>query len=143
MVELGAASAIIGLVPIVLHGIRLLRDDIKKINGAPQIVHEMEAQVAELIMTVESLEAIGQHDWAALGPHVCHQCKMIMEACNKACSEHTNILFSWTKRSRDGKVSWRDKVKIGLLKERQVKAMTGQLQGFKLSLVSAVGVATL
>ena len=66
-----------------------------------------------------------------------------MSTCLEVCDTLHRQLEGWTKHSRDGKLSRRDKFNIGFLKEDRFKDSVEQLQRTKLTLDSIVGTATL
>jgi hypothetical protein len=96
-----------------------------------------------LAQAFESLEAIDESQLKVLGDQIYNQSKFAVNNCTSACDGFRGDLQRWTKRSRDGKLSWRDKTNIGFFKERRIKAMTKRLQSCKLTLNSVVSTATL
>ena len=140
---LGATASVVGIVVPALHGVRLLFDDLKKIIEAPEVVASLATEVEALRLSLESLKAIDDSQWETLGKTVSDQCKAAITTCTAACDALREDLHRWTKRSADGKLSWRDRANIGFFKERQIKARSEQLQSYKLTLNSAVGAATL
>lgn len=140
---LSAAAAVAGLVVPALHGARLLLNDLEKITDAPKAVKGLEEDLASVGASLESLKAIEEPQWYMLGDNVVERSKATIETCATSCDAMRGDLQRWTRRSRDGKLSWRDRAKIGFFKERRVKSMSEQLQSCKLTMSSVVGVATL
>ena len=138
-----AASAVVGLVVPALHGAKLLLDDLQKIIDAPKAVAALKGDIASVLSNLELLQAITEPQWAALGSQTANQVKATISACSKACDTLHSQLKEWIKHSRDGKLSWRDRFKVGFLKEERLKDTVEQLQSTKLTLNSIVGTATL
>jgi hypothetical protein len=140
---LSISASVAGLVGLALHGTRLLFDDVNNIRDAPQILEDLQTDLTSVSSSLASLEAIDESQLELLGKQVCDQSKVAISKCTSACDGFRGDLQRWTKRSRDGKLSWRDKTNIGFFKERRIKAMAKQLQSCKLTLTSVVSTATL
>lgn len=140
---LAAAAGIVGLVVPAMHGARLLLDDLEKITDAPKVVKGLGEDLTAVSASLESLKAIEEPQWNMLGGKVVKQSKATIAACATSCDTMRGDLQRWTRRSRDGKLSWRDRANIGFFKERRVNALSQQLQSCKLTMSSVIGVATL
>lgn len=140
---LSVAAGVVGIVVPALHGVRLLKEDLEKIVDAPRVVKGLETDLVSVSSSLESLKAIDDARWEVLGSKILDQTKFAVDTCVAACDGMRGDLQRWTRRSRDGKLSWREKVNIGFFKERRIKAMSEQLQSCKMTLSSVVGVATL
>jgi hypothetical protein len=140
---LSISASVAGLVGLALHGTRLLIDDVNNIRDAPRALEDLQTDLTSISSSLESLEAIDELQLKMLGDQICNQSKFAVNKCTSACDGFRGDLQRWTKRSRDGKLSWRDKTNIGFFKERRIKAMAKQLQSCKLTLNSVVSTATL
>lgn len=140
---LSVAAGIIGIVVPALHGARLLKEDVQKITDAPKVIADLRDDLTALETNLQSIQSIKDEEWTLLGPVVPDNTRNTIESCRQACSSFHGDLQRWTKRSRDGKLSWRDRTNIGFFKERQVRALVGQLQTCKSTFTSVVNVATL
>lgn len=140
---LTVTASVVGIVVPALQGARLLIDDLRKITDAPKVVQSLETDLASVSSSLESLQAIEAPQWQSLRSRIQDQSRAAVGTCVAACDAMRGDLQRWTRRSRDGKLSWRDKASIGFFKERRVKAMSEQLQSCKLTLNTVVGVATL
>jgi hypothetical protein len=140
---LSVAASIISVTVPALHGTRLLLDDLNKIIDAPQAVQSLKDDVASAEMALQSLQAIKDPEWEVLGQTVAGQSKAAIKNCARACGVFRDNLQSWTRHSQEGRLSWQDRAKVGFFKERQIKAMSEQLQSCKVTFNSAVGIATL
>ncbi|OCL12741.1 hypothetical protein AOQ84DRAFT_227144, partial [Glonium stellatum] len=50
-----------------------------------------------------------------------------VRSCDRACAEFQGLLNHWMKHSTDDKISWRDRLSVGLLRQGKIKAFTQQL----------------
>jgi hypothetical protein len=140
---LSVTASVAGLVGLALHGTRLLIDDVNNIRDAPNVLEDLRTDLFSVGSSLESLKAIDESQLEVLGGEICSQSRFVINRCMSVCDESRRDLQRWTKRSRDGKLSWRDKTNIGFFKERRIKAMAKQLQSCKLTLNSVVSTATL
>lgn len=140
---LTVGASIIGVVVPALHGIRLLQRDVQKVQEAPTAVKNLEDDISALISSIESLKSIEEADWKALGSTVSSQCEATVTACTQACATFNRDLQRWTRRSKEGGLSWRDRAKIGFFKQSQMKAISEHLQSCKLTCNNIVSIATL
>jgi hypothetical protein len=140
---LSVSAGVAGLVGLALHGTRLLIEDVSKIRDAPKSLEDLRTDIAMVESSLKSLEGVRKSQLKLLGEHVYDQSRVAIGKCTSACDEFRGDLLRWTRRSRDGKLSWRDKTNIGFFKERRIVAMAKQLQSCRLTLSSVVGTATL
>ena len=140
---LSIAASATGVVVPAFHGIRLLLDDVQRLVDAPRVVENLKKDLASLEATVQSLEAIDGSTWMFLGDTIATQSKTAVQTCDKACETFRDDLKRWTRRSSGGKLSWRDRARIGFFKEHQIKSISEHLQSCKLTCSCVVGTATL
>lgn len=140
---LSVTAGVAGLVTFALQGVRLLVNDINNIREAPKSLERLQVDLTSVGSSLACLEDIDELQLKLLGDHVYNQSTAAIERCKSTCFEFHNDLQSWTKRSRDGKLSWRDKTNIGIFKEQQIEVMSRQLQNCKLTLNLVAVTATL
>lgn len=140
---LTVGASIVGIVVPAIHALRLLHDDLNKITDAPKTVESLKADLNLAESDIRLLEAIQDADWDLLGETIASQSKEAIAHCGKACGTFHSSLQRWTKRSQNGKLSWRDRATLGFFKAQQVDAMSRQLQTCKLTLAVVVGIANL
>jgi len=140
---LSVAASIISITVPALHCARLLFNDLSNIIDAPQTVQTLKDDVASVETALYSLRGVEDSEWEVLGQAVADQCKTAIKNCEKACNSFRSNLQRWTRHSRERKLAWQDRAKVGFFKERQIKAMSAQLQSCKIAFNSAIGVATL
>ncbi|KAH7010825.1 uncharacterized protein B0I36DRAFT_400738, partial [Microdochium trichocladiopsis] len=64
---LSVIAGVIGIVAPALHVTRLLLNDLRKISEAPSVVSALCEDVSFIEGMLESLEAVSQQQWTALG----------------------------------------------------------------------------
>ena len=140
---LSITASIVSVTVPALHGMRLLSHDLNQIIEAPRSIQLLRDDVSSAEMAVQTLQDIKDTEWEVLGDSIAEQSKAAIEHCAKACVSFRNDLQRWTKHSQGGRLSWRDRAKVGFFKEYQVEAVSEHLQSCKTTFNSAVGVATL
>src|SRR5690348_13861927 len=96
-----------------------------------QSVPNLKDNVTSVEMALQSLQAIDDPEWEILGKTIADQSKAVIKNCAIACASLRGDLERWTRHSEEGGLSWQDRVKVGFFKERQIKAMSEQLQSCK------------
>lgn len=137
------AVGVVGIVVPALHGTRVLINDVKRIANAPETIQALRVDLDSTVLALESLKAIPEPEWQSLGLALAEQSKNAVKTCGSACDIFRNDLQRWTRRSRDGELSWRDRANVGFFKERQIQAMSEHLQSCKLACSSVAGMGTL
>jgi hypothetical protein len=143
MEPLSIAANVVGVTAPALHGLRLLLDDIHNIVDAPDAVATLRGDLLTIDKALTSLQAITEPQWESLGQSVIQETKSAIDLCSVSCDRLRTALTRWTRHSRDGKLSWRDRATVGFLKQSQMKSLSEQLQACKTTLNSVVGIATL
>lgn len=110
-------ASIVGVAVSALHGTRLLLDDLRKIVDAPKVVEDLKSDLTAIETALQCLQTVEELEWQELGDAIAASSKIAVGSCQTACEIFRSDLLRWTKRSRDGKLSWRDRTKIGLFKE--------------------------
>ncbi len=139
----GFAASVVGLVIPALHGVRLLLDDVKNIQDAPEALRSLRSDLDLADRALESLKDIEDSQWTFLGEAVASHAKATIKSCSEACTTFRTELQKWTKRSKDGKLSWLDRGNLGFFKQTQIKSMSQQLQNCHTMITSMVSTATL
>lgn len=140
---LSISAGVVGIIVPALHGSRLLLDDLQCIIDAPKALETLKTDLSSVEMALTSLRAVNDAEWELLGDPVVKQSKAAIHTCTKACDLFRTDLQRWTKHSDEGKLSWQDRANVGFLKQRRIKAISGQLQTFQIGINSVVGIATL
>ena len=139
----GLAASIVTLASLALQGGALLLDEINNFKDAPKAIQSLKDDVSSTESIINSLKEMKGSDWTLLGPTVAQQTKVAINDCEKAYRSCRESIQDMTRHSKEERLSIRDQAKVSFFKERHLKAMTGRLHACKLSLNSAVVVATL
>ena len=126
-----------------LHGIRLLLDDLQRIADAPKTVKDLEDDIRSADRAARLVQAMKDSEWEPLGRTVADETKSAIATCGKACETFRADLQRWTSYSGDGKLLWRNRAKVGFLKQSRIESMSKQLQSCKMTFHSIVSIATL
>lgn len=140
---LSISAGVVGIIVPALHASRLLLDDVRRIIDAPRALETLKTDLDSVELALTSLRAVKDADWELLGDSVAEQSKATIEGCTTACELFRTNLRLWTKHSDGKKLSWKDRANVGFLKQRQIKAMSSQLQTCHIGINSLVGIATL
>lgn len=139
----GIAAGAVGIAAPALHWARLLLADLERISDAPQTVEGLKGDIHLIDTTLQSLLAITEPQWAALGTGLIDQSKITLVTCARSCEKFRTDLLSWTKHSSDGRLSWQDRANVGFFKQNQIKSMSEQLRKYQGSLNLVTSTATL
>jgi len=141
---LSVTAGVAGLAALALHGIRLLIDEMNNIREAPKSLENLRVNLASVRSSLDSLKNVDEPYLKSLGKQVCDQTTAVIENCTITCNNFHSDLVRWTKRSHEvGKLSRRERINIGIFKERQIVAMGRQLQSCSSTLTSVAVTATL
>ncbi|RYP55593.1 hypothetical protein DL771_012347 [Monosporascus sp. 5C6A] len=142
MEPLSVAASIVGITAPALHGTRLLLDDLRRIVDAPDTVESLKQDLVSIESALESVKAVTDSQWESLGGNVFEGSKTAMNTCRRSCERFRSGLHRWTRHSEDGRLSWRDRAAVGFFKQSQIESMSEQLQNCRITLSSAVSIAT-
>lgn len=140
---LSIAAGVVGIVVSALHGTRLLLDDLEKLSDAPETVENLKGEVRLVEATIQSFLTITEAQWQVLGTRIVEQSKTTLIACKESCEKFKADLLRWTRHSSDGKLSWKDRARVGFFKQSRIEAMSEQLHRYQGSLNLVAGTATL
>lgn len=140
---LSISASVVGLVVPALEGTRLLVDTLRAIRDAPKALQDIETDLKSVEASLGSLKGIDESQLKLLSEQVYDQCRDTISRYKSACDGFRGDIQRCTKRTRDGKLSWRDKVNVGFFNKKRIEGMSRQLQSCKLTLNSVLSVATL
>lgn len=140
---LSISASVVGLVVPALEGTRLLIDNVRSIKDAPKALEDIRADLKSVEASLESLKSIDDSQMRQLPERVNEQCREMISRYRSACNDFHEDLQRYTKHSRDGELSWRDKLHVGFLSKQRIAGMARQLQSCKLTINSVVGFVTL
>lgn len=137
------AFGIAGIVAPALHVSRLLLNDLKHIRDAPSSIQTLTDNIDSLTMALTAVKSIQESEWSSLGPAVVDNAKSTITLSSTACERFKTDIQRWTKRSKDGSLSWLDRSKIGFFKQTHITSINGEVQTYQTKITSVVGIATL
>lgn len=140
---LSASAGVVGITVPALHFTRLLIDDVKTLIDAPRVIQRLRNDLVSLETAYGSLQSISEADWATVGGNIATQAQAAVTSCEDLCQSQHEDLQRWTKHSEGGTLSKRDRITVGFFKERQLRAMSDELQATKLTFTSVVSLANL
>lgn len=140
---LSISASVVGLVVPALEGTRLLIENVRNIKDAPKALKDVEADLKSVEASLESLADLDASQMSQLPERVNEQCGDTISRYSSVCSDFRADLARYTRRSRDGKLSWRDKLNVGFFSKQRISGMARQLKSCKLTINSVVGIATL
>jgi hypothetical protein len=89
------------------------------------------------------VQGVDDREWELHGESLAGMLKTTISSCEEACDLFRSDLQRWTRHSEDGKLAWKDRANVGFFKQAQIKAMSEQLSNCRLTITSAVSIATL
>ncbi|KAK9349843.1 hypothetical protein V1523DRAFT_139696 [Lipomyces doorenjongii] len=116
---LSIGAGVAGIIVPLLHGSRLLLDDLQCSIGALTPLETLKTDLSSVSMALTLLKAVKDVEWGLLGDVVVYQAKATSRTCAKACDLFRTDQQRWTK-SDAGKLSWQNRAPIGFLKQRQI-----------------------
>lgn len=140
---LSTSAGVVGIAVPALHFTRLLIDDVKSLLDAPIAIQRLRDDLISLETAYESLQSIPEADWTTLGGNIATQAQAAVAFCEGICKSQHEDLQRWTKHSEGGTFSKRDRITVGFFKKQQLRALSDQLQGTKLTFTFVVNLANL
>ncbi|KAJ5604685.1 hypothetical protein N7510_009839 [Penicillium lagena] len=140
---LSTTASVIGIIAPALHGIRLLLDDIQNIKDAPDTIQALNDHLYRVSLALSSLQGVEPEEWESLGSSVADQAKSTIQFCTTTCDRFRADLKRWTSHSHGGSFSWRDRAKVGFVKQGEIKSIQRQLQNCQVTINSVISIATL
>lgn len=137
------AAGVVSVTAPALQAISLFFSALDRIQKAPPTIRTLSDNVRKTEGTIRMVERIEEETWALLGAEVAEYSKMMVGQCGQACELVRRNIEHCTRHSADGRMSWRDRTKIGLLKPNLIKALSAQVEYCQLAVNSTVSIATL
>ncbi|KAI9735864.1 MAG: hypothetical protein M1834_001329 [Cirrosporium novae-zelandiae] len=134
----------IGIAGPALQSIRALRENIQAIKGAPEMIRDLKEDVLAVEKIFATLDtAIQGPEFETLNHDTKTDLGHVINSCKGVCEKIQTKLTKCMKHSADGQIHWRDRVRVGLFSEPDIKVLSGQLNTCKSTVNSAVITATL
>ena len=140
---LSITASVFGITVAALHGTRLLLEDLQQLKDAPKTVKRLVEEVHSVNTALALVQEVEDREWELLGADLADLLKTTICNCKQACDLFRTDLQRWTRHSEDGKLAWKDRANVGFFKQAQIKAMSEQVSNCRLTITSAVSIATL
>jgi hypothetical protein len=142
MDPLSITAAIIGISSASITSIVSVRKTINNIKDAEDVVGNIRTQLEGIQRPLDSLEELRISDTGSLTASKNALARSgVAEAvndCGKACAAFDKNLQKWTKHSPEGKLSFRDKVTVGVWNKEEVLTFKTRAETCQLSVQFAV-----
>ncbi|OQO02818.1 hypothetical protein B0A48_11101 [Cryoendolithus antarcticus] len=138
---LAIAAAVVGIAGAALEVSKSLYEDLHAISNAPKTLRALEADISTLTASVEALGGIEGPDWEKLGTRAADHTKSVLRQCEAACTTFRADLTRWTRHSPPNELTARDRVVLGFYRQKEIASVSQQVQNWKLSFTSIVGLA--
>ncbi|KAK6428160.1 hypothetical protein LTR95_015700 [Oleoguttula sp. CCFEE 5521] len=138
---LGIAAAVVGIAGAALQVSKSLYEDLHAISNAPKTLRALEADISTLTASVEGLQSIQGPEWQKLGTQAADNTKSVLQQCQTACATFRSDLARWTRHSPANQLAPRDRVVLGFYRQKEIASVSQQVQNWKLSFTSIVGLA--
>lgn len=110
------AAGVVGVAVPALQGLKFFLDDLQKLKDAPKTVRRLQEDVHSVEMALSTLQAVEDREWQSLGLTVAEESKATISIRAKACDQFRANLQHWTRHSEDGKLTVKDRAKVGFFK---------------------------
>jgi hypothetical protein len=138
---LSITASVVGITTAALQSTQFLVKTIDNIKDAPGTIKDLSADLQVVESVLQKLNANVQDDsWqiirsSQIGPAV--------ENCDRACKAFQSQVERWMKHSKEDKIFWISRWKIGLVGPDRIKTFKGQLNDCKSTLNMALTTANL
>jgi len=142
MDPLSITAATIGISDAAITSIVAVRNTIDHIRDAEEVAGNIRTQLESIQRPLDSLKELRISDTGTLSASKDALAKSgVAEAvndCGKACAAFEKKLQKWTKHSAEGKLSFRDKVTVGVWNKERVLTFKTRVETRQLSVQFAV-----
>jgi hypothetical protein len=141
MDPLGIAASVVGITTAALQSAQFLVKTIDNIKDAPGTIKDISADLRAIESVLQDLNVKVQD--GSLQIIRSYQIRPAVENCNRACKAFQLQVERWMKHSKEDKIFWISRWKIGLFGPDRIKTFKGQLSDCKSTLNVALTTATL
>ncbi|MCJ1314317.1 hypothetical protein MMC25_007998, partial [Agyrium rufum] len=141
MDPLSITASVVGITTAALQSAHFLVKIIDNIKDAPGTIKDISADLRAIESVLQDLHAKVQNDSSQIIRS--NQIGPAIENCDRACKAFQFQVERWTKYSKEDKLFWISRWKIGLFGQDRIKTFKGQLKDCKSTLNVALTTATL
>lgn len=141
MDPLSITASVIGITTAALQSAQFLATTIDNIRDAPGAVKDISADLRAVRPVLQDLKDALQDgsSQTTLGDRI----RPAVENCDRACKAFQSQVDHWMKHSKEDKIFWMYRWKVGLFGQERIKTFKGQLGDCKSTLTVALSTATL
>lgn len=136
-------AGVAGVAALALEATKSLINDIKAIRDAPATVKKLERDLDALTGVLQSLETCTKDSLKHLGTDATAALAASLENCKSSCEGFQTKLKRWMKHSTADHMHWMDRVRIGIIADKNVETLSKQLLQCKLTSSVAISTMTL
>jgi hypothetical protein len=142
MDPLSITAAAIGISGAAVASIASVRNTISNIQDAEDVMGDIRTQLERIQRPLDSLETLTITTSGTLAASTEALTKSgvaeAVNSCGKACAAFDKKLQKWTRHSSDGKLSFRDKVTVGVWNKEKILTFKTRVETCQLSVQFAV-----
>ena len=134
-------AAVLNMTTATLQSARFLTKTIDNVKDAPGTVRDINADLRAVLPALQNLKDALQDGSShiTLGDQI----RSAVEKCDRACKAFQSQVDRWMKHSKEDKIFWMYRWKLGLFGQERIKTFKGQLGDCKGTLTVALSMATL
>lgn len=141
MDPLSITASVVGITTAALQSAHFLAKTIDNIKGAPSAVKDISADLRAVEPVLQNLKDALQDGSSQIT--LGDQIRPAVENCDRACKAFQSQVEHWLKHSKEDKLFWISRWKIGLFGQERIKTFKGQLSDCKGTLSVSLSTATL
>ena len=143
---LSIVASVLGIAAAAFQGCKKVNDFISAFVNVPKVLKDLQKDLDTIQILLQSLETalVGTDDESlSESQKACFRdLKPALCDCRDTCDEFAAKLFDLTKHSKEGKVNWRDRIRVQFGDE-EIELCKSMLQRYISTLDIAIGLATL
>ncbi|KAK7985499.1 hypothetical protein PG996_005260 [Apiospora saccharicola] len=137
----GTTASIVGITTAALQSVQFLVTTIHNVKDAPTTVKNINVDLRAVELVLQELKDVPQDGSSQIirGNLV----QFAIENCDSACKAFQSQVDYWMKYSKEDKLFWISRWKVGLFGQERIRTFQGQLNNCKSTLMVALSAATL
>ena len=136
-------ATVAGVVGLTLQAIKSLHDDVQAIKDAPAAVDTLKQDLDAVAGVLQTIQGSTEGSLQHLSTDANAALAAALNNCKSACETFQAKLRRWMRHSTDQHMHWWDRVRVGILAEKNVETLSKQLLQCKVTLNTAIGTMTL
>jgi hypothetical protein len=137
---LSITASVIGIATAALQSVQFLVQTIDGVKGVPDVIQNISSDLRAIQPVLQSLLRTVQDGSSQIA--LSEQIEDAIKNCERACGTFRLQVEHWMERSKQDKMFWIDRWKVGLFGLERIKTFRGQLSDCKSTLSVALSTAT-